>query len=149
MKKKILLFSLLALAIFAALGTQAALAHGWFGGANVDPVTLAERQQAAFEREAAVLGITVDQIKEYWSQGKNMWEIAQELGLSQEQLQTKITEQRQAVWKANLQALVDRGVITPAQADARLKFMTTNSNQKRFGPKMGGGMGHFFKGMGL
>ncbi len=142
MKKKTLLFSLLALGVLTVVGIQTVSARGLFmGGRNIDPDTLAQNQQDMFEHQAELLGITVDQVKIYWAQGKNVQEIATELGISQEQLQEKMAAERQAVMKANLQTLVDKGIITQAQADSRLQFMTENAASGKFGRHMGMGDG--------
>lgn len=136
MKKnnKILIFSLLVLSIFTALGISSASAHGWFHGfADIDPAKITERQNQMFENQANLLGINIDQIKEYWAQGKNMREIAEELNISDEDLQKKIQDQRKAGLEQELKILVDNGVITQAQADLRLKAMENMTMNCGFG----------------
>lgn len=73
--------------------------------------------------EASMLGISVDEMKTYWSQGKGVKEIATEKGITAEQLKTKMQAAHEAKISSDLKALVDKGVITQAQADARLTAM--------------------------
>jgi len=71
-------------------------------------------------------------------------EIASEIGISNEQLQTNMKNAAQEQMKSHMQALVDKGVITQAQADSRLKFMETRieSGKKGGMGRMMGGFGH-------
>lgn len=75
--------------------------------------------------EASMLGISVDEMKTYWSQGKGVKEIATEKGITEEQLKTKMEAAMKARVSTELKTLVDKGIITQAQADARLKAMET------------------------
>lgn len=142
MNKKTLLFSFLALAVLAGAATissASAQSRGWFGGfGNVDPEKTAERQSQMFEQQADLLGVNVDKIKEYWAQGKNMKEIAEELGLSQEDLRAKTKELRQENMQQHLQSLVDSGVITQEQADSRIQIMESGADYGKFGHGKGG-----------
>jgi ribosomal protein L14E/L6E/L27E len=62
-------------------------------------------------------------VKTAWSQGKGLRELAKEKGITDEQLKTKLEEARAKALAANMQVLVDKGVITRAQADARIAVM--------------------------
>lgn len=117
-----------------------ASAHGFGRGAGtLAPEEFAARHTEMFERQASMLGITVDQVKQAWASGKTFMELAQERGISEEALRAKMQEARLAEMKTNLQALVTKGVITQTQADQRLQFMETRQGEgKRFG--MGRGM---------
>ncbi len=97
-------------------------AHGMFGMgvANLTPAEQATRATEQFTREAQVLGITIDEVKSYWAQGKGLREIATEKGISEETIKTKMTELRKTEMKERLATLVSQGVITQAQADSRL-----------------------------
>lgn len=138
MRKKILFYSLI---VMAALGiftsAASAMGGGWFGmGQNLDPDKLAEIQTARFAHQAEVLGVSVDQVKNYWAEGKDMQDIIKELNLDQTAIQAKIKDTRLSNMKSELQSLVGKGVITQDQADKRLEFMSQNNN---LGP--GGMMG--------
>lgn len=75
--------------------------------------------------EAAILGISVDDMKTAWSQGKTLQDLATEKGITREQLAEKLKAAAEAKQKETLQALVTKGYITQAQADARLEAMKT------------------------
>ncbi len=125
MKKKYLIYTILPVMAFAVLGAGIASAHGWwFGGlGNISPDEIANRQQTMFQNEAQILGISVDEIKNAWAEGKSLKQLAEERGISQEQLQAKMKEVRLQQIKSQLQTLVEKGVITQGQADKRLQFM--------------------------
>ena len=125
MKKKYLVYALAPMTLgLGLLSMQMASAHGLFGGFNnLTPEQIATRQQDMFQQEANILGLSVDEVKTAWAEGKTMQELATAKGITSEQLQTKMQAARQAEMKTHLQALVDQGVITQAQADSRLKFM--------------------------
>lgn len=110
------------------IGVSMVSAHGGMGfgiGLNADPAEVAERQQTMFTERAAVLGVSVDEVKNAWAEGKTMRELAEEKGISDEALRTKMQEQRAAQMKTQLQTLVSQGVITQAQMDTRLEVMAT------------------------
>lgn len=141
MKKKMLVYAFVLAMLGVGLFTvNIASAHGWFGGfgPGISADKMATRQQERFQHEADILGLNVDEIKNAWSQGKDLWELAEEKGISQEQIQERIKTAMEQQMKAQIQALVDKGVITQAQADARLHFMQNKApNGKRM---MGIGM---------
>lgn len=144
MKKKFLILPVIAALMLAGAGI--ASAHGGFlGRANQDPVAMAENFDNMMTRDAEILGISVEEMKNAWSQGKNLRELAEEKGISEEQIKEKMRAERQAEMKNRLNALVSQGKITQDQADSRLKFMEENTkNQTRgFGEKRGMGRGGF------
>ncbi len=108
-------------------GVQIASAHGMFGGfgmvSNLTPDEIASRGQTMFQNEANLLGISVDDVKSGWAQGQTIMQIAEAHGITQEQLQKKMKDQRVQNLKTQLQTLVDKGIITQAQADQRITFM--------------------------
>ncbi len=75
--------------------------------------------------EASILGISVDEMKTAWSQGKTLEDLATEKGITREQLAEKLKAAAETKQKETLQALVTKGYITQAQADARLTAMKT------------------------
>jgi len=144
MKNKKLFAYALALTLgVGALGTASvASAHGFFGmmGSQATPEEIASRHQSMFQAQANLLGVSVDEVKAAWAQGKTMLDLAKEKGISEETLQTKMKAQRTEQVKTQLQNLVSKGVITQAQADQRLQFMQSNQPQGGRGGKMGMGM---------
>lgn len=125
MKKKIMAYAVVPAVLgFGMLGAGVASAHGLFGGVqNLSISQIIERQQDMFKKQASILGISEAVVKEGWSQGKTMREIAAENGITSEQLAAKMKAAQETQMKEHLQALVTNGVITQAQADSRLKFM--------------------------
>jgi hypothetical protein len=86
------------------------------------------------------LGLSVDEVKNAWANGQNIWELAKAKGLTEEVLKAKMETQRLERITAELKALVDKGVITQAQADARLNHVKTM--QSKIGDKFGKGNGN-------
>ena len=102
-----------------------------------------------FQQEAQILGIGVDELKEDWASGKTIRQIMEEKGITQEQVQARMKELQTQQMKTFLQALVDKGVITQAQADKRLEIMQNQLQNGKMnkGLPMGFGRG-FGKGFG-
>ena len=146
MKRKLLVYAFIPAVLgLGVIGAGVASANGWFGGfSSLTPDQIATRQQTMFQNEANLLGISVDDVKSGWAQGKSLVQIAQDHGITQDQLTQKLQDARLAQTKVQLQNLVDKGIITQAQADSRLQFMQNNA-----GPKGRMGMMGFHGGMGL
>ncbi len=129
------------------LGAGIASAHGW--STKIDPQETADRQAAMFQDHADLLGLSVADVKEAWSQGKDLRVLAEEKGISQDDLRARMEAKRKEQQKSRLKALVDKGVITQAQADARLAVEEKHASEG--GPGRGGkGMkagAHFGAGM--
>lgn len=146
-KKKALLGAL----GLATLGVFSASAMG-FGGmganSNLSADEIATRQTAMFAQQASLIGTSVDEVKTAWAEGKNLMTLAQEKGLTKEQVQAKMKTLRNEQMKTHLATLVTKGVITQAQADKRLSTMQTKQAAKTGG--MGrGGHGGMMGGFGL
>jgi len=141
---KLVVFSLIIITAVSAISISAASAKGWLrGGYNLNPEQQVDRQTQMFEHQADMLGITVDQVKDYWSQGKNIREIAEELGIDEQAMQQKMEQNRQEQLQSRLQILVDQGVITQAQADSRLESMSERGfGAGKLGRKPDMGRGH-------
>ena len=140
--KKLLTLSLLTVGLITMVGVSAVSAHGWFWG-QASPEETAEKQAEMFTQKAEVMGISEEALKNGWAQGKNMMEIAEEQGITQEELKAKMQELKKAKMQEYLQAMVDNGVITQEQADQRLQFMEEKGMMMRGGFKGGcrfGGM---------
>lgn len=141
---KALIISFLSLFGFGILFVGTASARGMFGGwgmgmMNFSADDFVARHQTMFQNEATLLGISVEEVKGAWAQGKNFWELAKEKGITEEQLQQKIRDNQLQQLKTQLKALVDKGVITQAQADQRLQVIQ-NQQQSKIG-KGGRGLG--------
>jgi len=146
MKKKLLAYAVLpvlGLSFFAGSSSASAMGLGWFGGfGKVDSDTMATRMQTMFQNEANLLGISIDEVKNCWAQGKSIGQCAQDHGISQEQLQQKMKDARLQQLKAQLQILVDKGIITQAQAAQRLQWMQNKAQNAK-----GHGFGKFMRGL--
>jgi len=135
-KKKVLAYALLPVLGLGILAAGTVSAHGMFGGGfgfldNATPDEIASRQNEMFANQAQILGVSVDEIKAAWASGKSMSELMSEKGISEEQVQARMKEKRVAQLKSYLAVLVEKGVITQAQADSRLKFMETQVESGR------------------
>ncbi len=140
--KKLFLFAGLPVVALGLLGAGTASAHGMFGlGGFLNADQKAQIQTQMFQKQADLLGVSLDDIKNAWAQGKSIKDLAAEKGITEAQLQEKMKVQRQVEFKQHLQDLVSKGVITQAQADQRMQFMQDKLNNKQ--GKMGGhrGMG--------
>lgn len=148
MKRKYLVYAMLP--VFAAALTVGgvASANGWFGMGmgNLTPDQIATNQQTMFQKQAELLGVSVDEVKNAWASGKSMRDLAAEKGISTDQFHEKMRAQRTAELKEYLNALVSKGVITQSQADQKLKIHESNDFR---GKGMGKGMGKHMRGMGM
>ena len=135
MKKKYLLYAALPVATLVVASAVSASANGLsFGfGQQASPEEIAQRQQERFQQEAQLLGINIDDVKDGWAQGQTLWQIAEQNGITQEQLQAKMQEMHQQQMQERLQALIDQGVISQQQADSRLQFMQQHQQEKSMG----------------
>jgi len=157
MNKKLLAFTTIPALGLSLLGMTAASAHGMgFGGmgmgmmsASLSPDDIATRQKTLFDSQAQLLGVSVDDVKAAWASGKSLAQLAKDKGISDADIQKRMADARTAQLNTQLKALVDKGIITQAQADQRLTFMKaqeTNNNpkSKRNGRGMRRGMGMGF-----
>lgn len=130
MNKK-LFFVIPALALLlVGVGTVSA-AGGFFGQGKGNKGALPKDSagwQMMVEEKAKLLGISVEEFKNYWLEGKDVWDIAKDKGIDEANLKTQMQEKMKAQRiereKAFLSQLVADGKITQAQADARLKKMS-------------------------
>lgn len=152
MKNKLVAYAALPVIVLGLAGAGIASAHGTMGGFglgrfgdNLTPDQVATNHQTMFQNEANFLGISVDDVKNGWAQGKTLQQIAQDHGITREQLQQKMKDAWTAAMKTQLQTLVTKGIITQAQADARLQFLESAANGAGKG-RMGKG---FHRGFGF
>ena len=143
MSKKYFTYIILPALALGLVGTGVASAHGWFGSfGNATPEEITQHQETMFQNKAELFGIGVDEIKDYWAEGKTFKEIAEAEGITQEELQERMMEARDERMQNHIQALVDNGVISQEQADKRLQFM----EERMANGKMGMG---FHRGFGM
>jgi len=147
MKKKVLTATILSVAALALVGGGTAYAHGWFGFmSGTTPEEFVQKQQNIFQQQADILGINIDAVKNGWTRGQSLQEIAEANGISESDLQAKFEEAATLKISERLQALVDQGVITQSQANQRLQFeerSIDSGNGMGFGKYMMG-YGHCF-----
>lgn len=132
--------SVLAIPTLVLLGGATGASALWMGPKNLAPEDLAAMHQEQFTQQAALLGVTVEQVKQAWAEGKSMPELAESLGITKDELQAKMKTMRQERMRAHMQILVDRGVITQQQADQR--FSAMEQRQGEVGKKGEGFMRH-------
>ncbi len=148
-KTKLLKYSLPALALALLIGAGTVEASG-MGGKNMTPDQIATMHTQMFQEQATLIGATVDEVKTAWANGTSFKELAKQKGITEEALKIKMQEAHKAQMKAHLQTLVDKGVITQAQADARIATMQKMADKvkakkgKGFGRGHGVGMGGMF-----
>lgn len=160
LKHQIIAYTMIpALLGLGILGINSASANGWFSGwdgfggfmSTLTPEEMALRHQAMFQKEADLLGVSIADVKAAWAAGKTLAQLAQEKGLTPAQLEEKLKAAQAAQLKDQLKALVDKGVISQAQADQRLQFAQNQQNKvkgKIMGAKNGRGPGLMKKGWG-
>ncbi len=144
MKNKLLMYAIFPVIGLGLLGFNAASAHGMFGGfgsvAEMTPEQIITRQQAMFQNEAAMLGISTDDVKNGWAEGKSLIQIAADHGINKEQLQQKMKDAQIAQLRSQLDILVANGTITQAQADKRMAFVNEQVANGKFHKGFGRGM---------
>lgn len=130
MKGKILSYIILvAIGIgFTSVGIASAHGFGFWGLGAINPDEMAIRHQQMFESQAKILGISVDELKNAWAEGKTIRQIIEEKKLDQNKIQERAKQLKIEQMRSHLQTLVSKGVITQAQADKRLQFMQNQQN---------------------
>lgn len=121
------------------IGVGTASAHGpgmgfkgfGFGASKATAEQIAEVQTNRFQEVATLLGISVQEVKQAWAEGKTIQQLATAHGITAEQLKQKMIDARAQQMKGHLKILVDKGVITQAQADQRLAVMQNMKTKKQ------------------
>jgi hypothetical protein len=144
--KKAGVMGVLSLAAFGIVSASAMGFGGGFGGGTLSADEIATRQTTLFSQQAGMIGATVDEVKNAWATGKSFTTLAQEKGITQEQLRTKMQTAGTEHMKTQLATLVSKGVITQAQADQRLA--TVQAHQTTVSGKIGGKRGGMHGGFG-
>lgn len=144
MKNKLLIYAIFPVIGLGLLGFNAASAHGLFGGfgsvANMTPEQIVTRQQTMFQNEASMLGISIDEVKNGWAEGKSLVQIATDHGITKDELQQKMKDAQTAQLKSQLDILVANGTITQVQADKRMSFVSQQVANGKFHKGFGRGM---------
>lgn len=140
MKRKIVaytLFSILGLGILG--GVASARGFGGFGGpgfmvkiAGGTPEEIVAHHAEMFQHQAEIFGLSVQEVKDAWADGKNLFEVAKAKGITAEEIQKRMEEKHKAEMRARLQTLADKGVISQDQMNRHLAVMETRAG------KMGG-----------
>jgi predicted amidohydrolase YtcJ len=146
-KKKILSYSVSALALAMLLSAGSASAFGGgMGGIqkNLTPDQMAIRHSNMFSQQAQIIGATEQEVKDAWSKGISFVELAKSKGVTEQDLKSKMKQIKELKRKEQIQALVSKGVITQAQADARLSTMQKKMDEVKEG-KGKGNMGKIKK----
>lgn len=100
---------------------------------NLSTDELASRQTELFTKQATLIGVSTEEVKNAWAEGKDFLTLAKEKGLTETQLKEKMKAERTAQMKAQMSALVSKGVITQAQADKRIATMEAKASAKKEG----------------
>ena len=151
MKKKHLIYVVLPAITLVLVGAGTTYAYGWLS-ADMSPEEMSEKHQEMFQGKADALGMSTDEIKDAWAQGKSMRDIAEEKGIEHEDLKAKMLEVKKAKMQERLQVLVDQGTISQDQMGQRLETMgerMKNREGKCDGEKRHQGKGRHFKSMGF
>lgn len=85
-----------------------------------------EDLSARFTQQATLLGVSIDEVKNAWAGGKDFKTLAQEKGISEQVLRSKMDAARETEMKIRLAANVASGKITQAQADAIIAQKATH-----------------------
>ncbi len=139
MKRKFLMYALTAPILgLSVMGATQASAHGLMGmGQNLTADEIATRQQSMFQEQAQIFGLSVDDVKNAWAEGKSLKDLAKEKGISQADITKRMQDAQQAKLKTQLKALVDKGIITQAQADKRLESLKNMTAKGKKGMNKG------------
>lgn len=128
--KKFKRASLLGALGLAVVSVASVSAMSFGSMATMTPDEIATRQTTMFQEQATLLGTSIDEVKAAWASGKDFKTLAQEKGITKDQLKAKMNAAHLARMKTELSTLVSKGVITQAQADSRLTYMQNNASKK-------------------
>jgi hypothetical protein len=144
MKNKFIVYAVVPVVLSVGLiGANAAAAHNMFRPAsNLSPDEIVSFQQNIFTKESQILGISEAELKADWALGKTFNQIIQDRKLDKTQIEQRMKDAQAVQMKAQLQTLVDKGVITEAQADSRLAAMQSKMGSVKGVKGKRGGMGH-------
>ena len=114
--------------------------NGWMNGMHQWVAETGGMHTLVWESLAEALGLTTDELNAELSSGKTLAQIAEEQGVSQEQLAASL----ETAVQAGLEQAVADGVLTQEQADAMLAHMAGNYGWMiaQMGSNMGAGAGY-------
>lgn len=138
--KKYLTYTIISILAVSLLSVGIVSANGWFGKAAHDGMT--QKHKGMFEYKAEALGMTIEELKQAWYDSKDLSEIAEDQGITLEELREQMKEQKKERMLAYMQTLVDEGKITQEQADEKIEWMQNMSQNWEGKSKEG-----FIKGM--
>ena len=122
------------LGTFATLAMSGAFIASAHMGGDMD-----KNMATRFESEAKMLGVTTEEVKNAWADGKNIFDLAKEKGIATTTLKAKMDAARDLEIKTRMDTLVKAGTITQAQADKRIETMKANQTKKGNDTKNGKG----------
>lgn len=115
-KRNISAFALIIGGALTIGGLSVVSAHG---GGFFKNLTSGEGKEIMLEKKAEFFGLSVDELKTKISDGQNLRTIADEQGITQEQMfQHKLDTKKELI-----QALVQEGTLTQEQADQKIERM--------------------------
>jgi competence protein ComGC len=145
--KKILLYSLLAVSVVGLVGASAVSAQGFFHNHAMN--SEGKESQGGYEKmlenKAEIFGLSVDQLKTAKEEGKTFCEIAEDQGLSMEELRAQMQEKKQELRaqkiegrKAHIEELIANGTITQEQAGEKLEWLENREGRGKMLYRNGG-----------
>src|SRR3989338_4655147 len=85
--KKIIAYAFFPVLALGLLGAGSVSAHGFFGGLSGPTAEeLVARHQTMFQKQADLIGASLDEVKNAWAEGKNFMDLAKTKGLTEAQL---------------------------------------------------------------
>lgn len=118
----------------AAFSILVSISVGSVYAQSQTPDTTAQRLQQKFEYQSKLLVLPVEEIKNAWSEGKNVMTLAKEKGITKEQIQQRMRDAQIQAKKDRINTLISKGIISQVQADKRNAF-EQNKKQKKPTPK--------------
>jgi hypothetical protein len=145
--KKILLYSLLAVGVVGLVGASAVSAQGFFHNHAMD--SEGKEAKGGYENmlkaKAEVLNLSVEDLKTAKEEGKTFQEIAEDQGLSVDELRAQMQEKKQELRtqkiegrKAHIEELVANETITQEQADEKLEWLESREGRGKMFYRNGG-----------
>jgi hypothetical protein len=127
MRKALIYPALSAFSLYALGAGTFVTAQGWSrGAANGESEDGPASLSAMYQAEARLLGVSVDEIKIAWAEGKTLPEPAAAKGVNTDELQQRMLEARKAATQELLPAFASQEVASQGLADQRFAFMVNH-----------------------
>ena len=145
--KKILFYSLLAVGTVGLVSASAISAQGFFynHAMNSEGLEAKGGYEKMLEAKAEVLGLSVEDLQTAKEQGQTFQDIAEDQGLSVDELCAQMQEKRQEfraqkmeARKTHIEELVANGTITREQADEKLEWLENREGKGKMFYRNGG-----------